>query len=114
MRGRAVMPRGVPGTGMKRTAALSPEEMRQKREALQAQLRELEAQDAERYAIIGRVVAHRAEADEAFARELRGMLDREVKDRGERLCVGLTIPRRGGRGRAADASTPIDDAGETI
>lgn len=107
------MPRGVPGTDRKRTAALSPEEMRQKREALQAQLRELEAQDAQRYAIIGRVVAHRGEADAAFAAELRAMLDREVKDRGERLCVGLTNPRRGGRGRVEEASVPVGTAGGT-
>src|SRR5947209_7531614 len=112
MRGSEVMPRGVPKTGTKRTAALSPEEMRQKREALQAQLRELEAQDAERYAIIGRVVAHRAEADAAFAEELRAMLDREVKDRGERLCVGLTNPSRGGRRSAAGASAPGGHPGE--
>lgn len=108
------MPRGFPRAGTKRTATLSPEEMRQKRDALQAQLRELEAQDAQRYAIIGRVAAHRAEADEAFAKELREMLDREIMDRGERLCVGLTVPRRGGRRRVADALGPAENVGETM
>lgn len=106
------MPRGFPGTRTRRTAALSPEEMRQKRETLQAQLRELEAQDTERYAIIGRVAAHRAESDPAFAEELRTMLDREVMDRGERLCVGLTNPRRGDRKRTGEAVAPAEDASE--
>lgn len=103
------MPRGVPGSGARRTATLSPEEARQKREALHVQLRELEAQDMQRYTIIGRVVAHRAEVDEAFAKVLRDMLDREVTERGERLCVGLTTPRRGSRRRATDASVSGDN-----
>lgn len=106
------MARAAARTGTRRTATLSPEQMQQKRETLQAQLRELEAQDAQRYAIIGRVVAHRAESDEAFASELRAMLDHAVTDRGERLCVGLTNPRRGGRRRANDveAITPAAEA----
>jgi hypothetical protein len=99
-----IMPKGVRGSGKVRRSTLSLEEARQQREKLQAQLRELEAQDAERYAVIGRVVAHRAEHDVTFATELREMLDREVTDRGERMCVGLPIPRRGGRPRKAAGS----------
>jgi hypothetical protein len=83
---------------------LSPDEARQERERLQAQLREIEAYDARRYAVIGRVVAHRAEDDPAFAQTIRELLDREVTDRGERMCVGLTTPRRGGRARKAAGS----------
>ncbi len=91
------MPRGVRGSGTVRRGTLSLEEARQRREQLQAQMRELEAYDAQRYAVIGRVVAHRAEHDATFATELRELLNREVTDRGERMCVGLPIPRRGGR-----------------
>lgn len=117
----AIMAKGVRGSGTARKNVLSPDEMRQQRERLQAQLRELEAQDARRHAVIGRVVAHRAERDEAFAEELRGMLDREVTDRGERLCVGLPTARRAGGRRAigsqAGMQGPItastDDAGPT-
>jgi hypothetical protein len=98
------MPKGARGSRATRRRALSPDEARQERERLQAQLREIEAHDARRYAVIGRVVAHRAEHDQRFAEELRGMLDREVTDRGERLCVGLTTPRRGGRSRKAAGS----------
>lgn len=94
------MPRGVPRSGPTRERRLSPEEARAEREKLEAQLERLEAQDRERYAIIGRVVAHRAEHDEAFARQLRELLDRHVTDRGERMCVGLTAPRRGRRRKA--------------
>ena len=94
------MAKGVRGSGTARKSVLSPDEMRQQRERLQAQLSELEAQDARRYAVIGRVVAHRAERDATFAEELRGMLDREVTDRGERMCVGLTTARRAGGRRA--------------
>ena len=105
------MPKGVRGSVTARKSVLSPDEMRQQRERLQAQLRELEAQDARRYAVIGRVVAHRAERDATFAEELRGMLDREVTDRGERMCVGLTTTRRGGRRRAgAEAAVDTDAA----
>jgi hypothetical protein len=90
---------------------LSPERAREERARLQEQLQRLEQQDARRYAVIGRVVAHRAERDATFAGELLGMLDREVTDRGERMCVGLTTARRGGRRRAgAEAAVDTDAA----
>src|SRR5215212_2668205 len=50
----AIMPKGVRGSGTLKPKRLSPEEARQERERLQAQLAALEAQDAQRYAIIGR------------------------------------------------------------
>ena len=119
------MPEGVRGSGVGRKTTLSPEEARQERERLQAQLHELEAHDARRYAVVGRVVMKVAESDEAFSAQLRGILEREVKDRHERLALGLdesVRPRRGGRGRRAIGSQagmqgPIyastDDAGPT-
>ena len=103
------MPKGVRGSGTSSPRPLSPEAARQERERLQAQLRELEAHDARRYAVVGRVVMKVAESDAAFAAQLRGILDREVKDRHERLALGLDEsvrpkPRRGGRGRRAIGS----------
>ena len=103
------MPKGVRGSGVGRKTTLSPEEARQERERLQAQLHELEAHDARRYAVVGRIVMRVAESDEAFAAQLRGILEHEVKDRHERLALGLDEsvrprPRRGGRGRRAIGS----------
>lgn len=85
---------------------LSPEETRAERTRLQEELQRIEAQDAQRFAIIGRVVAHQAETDETFATQLRELLDRTIKDRGERLCVGLTTTRRGRR-RATTAELDL-------
>jgi hypothetical protein len=95
------MPKGVRGSGTARKSVLSPEEARQERERLQAQLHELEAHDARRYAVVGRVVMRLAESDNAFATQLRGILERGVTDRHERQALGLeeTIKRGGGRGR---------------
>ncbi len=101
------MPKGVRGSGTVRKGVLSPEEARQERERLQAQLHELEAHDARRYALVGRVVMKVAESDAAFAAQLRGILEHEVKDRHERLALGLdqsVRPRRDGRGRKAIGS----------
>ena len=101
------MPKGVRGSGTARKGVLSPEEARQERERLQAQLHELEAHDARRYAVVGRVVMKVAEGDETFAAQLRGILEHEVKDRHERLALGLdesVRTRRGGRGRKAIGS----------
>ena len=102
------MAKGVRGSGTARRNVLSPEEARQERERLQAQLHELEAHDARRYAVVGRVVLKVAEGDEAFAAQLRGILEHEVKDRHERLALGLdeSVRRggRGGRGRRAIGS----------
>ena len=103
------MPKSVRGSVTRRKTTLSPEEARQERERLQAQLHELEAHDARRYAVVGRVVMKVAETDEAFATQLRGIIDREVKDRHERLALGLDEsvrprPRRDGRGRRAIGS----------
>ena len=102
------MPKGVRGSGAGRKTTLSPEEARQERERLQAQLQELEAHDARRYALVGRVVLKVAESDEAFTAQLRGILEHEVKDRHERLALGLDEsvrprPRRGGHGRSRKA-----------
>ena len=114
------MPRGVPRSGEKRERVLSPERAREERARLQAQLERLEAQDAQRYAVIGRVVAHHAKGDQAFAQQLRELLDCNVTDRGERMCVGLSTARRGGRraiGSQAGMQGPFmattDDAGPT-
>ena len=99
------MPKGVRGSGTARKSVLSPEEARQERERLQAQLHELEAHDARRYAVVGRVVMRLAESDNAFATQLRGILERGVTDRHERQALGLeeTIKRGGGRGRGRKA-----------
>ncbi len=101
------MPKGVRGSGTARKGVLSPEEARQERERLQAQLHELEAHDARRYAVVGRIVMKVAESDAAFAAQLRGILEHEVKDRHERLALGLdqsVRPKRGGHGRKAIGS----------
>src|SRR3954468_161847 len=95
------MPRGVRGSGTTKPKQLSPEEARQERERLQAQLRALEEQDARRYALMGRAVAEQAEADASFAQQLRTILDSRVRDHGERVCLGLPTARRGGRPRKA-------------
>lgn len=108
------MPKGVRGSGTGRKAALSPEEARAKREQLQAQLHELEAYDARRYALVGRVVSKLAEGDEAFAAQLRDILEREVTDRQERLTLGLDqIARRGGRRRAPAEAPAVSTAAPT-
>ena len=102
------MPKGVRGSGTGRNITLSPEEARAKREQLQAQLREIEAYDARRYALVGRVVLKLAESDETFSAQLRGILDRGVTDRHERLALGLDeIARRGGR-RRKTVETPTN------
>ena len=109
------MPRGVPKSGERRERVLSPERAREERARLQAQLERIEQQDRERYAVIGRVVAHHAEADQAFAQLLRELLDRAVTDRGERMCVGLSPTRRGGRRRrGADVTDATDEVAATM
>ena len=96
------MPRGVKGSGtQRRQQSLSPEQLRAKRAELQAEMERLEAQDKERYAAIGRAVEKEAESDPKLAEQLRGILERNVTDRGERMCLGLSSTRRGGRRRAA-------------
>jgi hypothetical protein len=99
------MPRGVKGPGtQRRQQQLSPEELRAKRAELHDELARLEAQDKERYAAIGRAVEKEAESDPKLAEQLRGILERNVTDRGERMCLGLTTTRRGGRRPRAMAS----------
>jgi hypothetical protein len=98
------MPRGVKGSGtQRRQQSISPEALRAKRAELQAELERLEAQDNERYAAIGRAVEKEAESDPKLAEQLRGILDRNITDRGERMCLGLVSGTRGGR-RRRDAS----------
>ena len=98
------MPRGVRGSGtQRRSSAISPEELRAKRAELQAELERIEAQDNERYAAIGRAVEKEAESDTKLAEQLRGILERNVTDRGERVCLGLSTAQRGGRRRKAPA-----------
>ncbi len=106
------MPRGVRGSGAARERVLSADKARELREKLQAQLQQIEAHDAKRYALIGRVVMKLAENDEVFAAQLRGILERGVTDRHERLALGLDESvRRGGRRRRADATeAPADVA----
>jgi hypothetical protein len=62
--------------------------------------------------MVGRLIMRLAESDDAFAAQLRGILDRGVTDRHERLALGLDeIARRGGRGRRradADRSAPAE------
>ena len=104
------MPRGVRGSGVeRRTASLSPEELRAKRAQLQAELERLEAQDVERYAAIGRAIEKEAESDPKLAEQLHGILERNVTDRGERMCLGLLTKRRGGRRRAGTDVTEASD-----
>ena len=93
---------------------LSLERACEERARLQEQLQRLEQQDAQRYAIIGRVVAHHAEGDQAFAQQLRKLLDRNVTDRGERMCVGLSTTRRRGRARGADVTEATDEVAMTM
>jgi hypothetical protein len=57
----------------------------------------LEAQDKDRYAAIGRAVEKEAESDPKLAEQLHGILERNVTDRGERMCLGLSSAQRGGR-----------------
>ncbi len=104
------MPKGVRGSGTARKKVLSPEEAQQERERLQAQLQELEAYDARRYAVVGRVVMKLAESDEAFATQLRGILDRGITDRHERQALGLeeTVRRGRRRQRSAADEAPAD------
>jgi hypothetical protein len=103
------MPRGVRGSGtQRRNQSLSPEELRAKRAELQAEMERLEAQDKERYAAIGRAVEQEADVDKEFATKLRGILERNVTDRGERVCLGLPSPRRGGRRRASSGELSAD------
>ncbi len=105
------MPKGVRDSGTARESPLSLEEARQERERLQARLHELEAHDAKRYAVIGRVIMRLAESDEAFATQLRGILERGVTDRHERLALGLDKSvRRGGRGRRRKAEETPSNA----
>ena len=106
------MPKGVRGSGTARKSVLSPEKARQERERLQAKLHELEAYDARRYAVVGRVVMKLAESDEAFAGQLRGILERGVKDRHERLALGLdeSVKRGGRRRTGANAAVDTDAA----
>jgi hypothetical protein len=99
------MPRGLKGSGtQRRSQSLSPEELRAKRAELRAELERLEAQDKERYAAIGRAVEKEAESEQKLADQLRSILERNVTDRGERMCLGLTTTRRGGRRPRAMAS----------
>jgi hypothetical protein len=94
------MPRGVRGSGTTRERVLSPEKAREMREQLQAKLQQIEEHDAKRYAVVGRVIMRLAESDEAFGTQLRGILERGVTDRHERLALGLDQSvRRGGPGR---------------
>jgi hypothetical protein len=101
------MPKGIPGSGSTRQRRLSPEEARQERERLQAQLKALEEQDMHRYAAIGRAVEQEAESDPKLAEQLRGILERNVTEKGERMCLGL-MPRRGGRRRGASGELSAD------
>lgn len=92
------MARGVKGSGTQtRKPSLSPDELRAKRAELQAELARLEAQDNERFVAIGRAVEKHADTDRDFANQLRGILERNVTERSERVCLGLETKRRGGR-----------------
>src|SRR3712207_5731894 len=96
------MPQNARDAGIKRrTRSLSPDKLRMRRAELQAELERIEAQDKERYAAIGRAVEKEAENDPTFAKQLRGMLERNVTDRAERVCLGLATARRGRGSRAA-------------
>jgi hypothetical protein len=101
------MPRGVRGSGtQRRNQSLSPDALKAKRAELQAELERIEAQDNERYAAIGRAVEKEAESDTKLAEQLRGILERNVTDRGERMCLGLSTQQRGGRRRKETATEP--------
>ncbi len=99
------MPRGVPKSYTARQRTLSPERAREMREKLQAQLRELEAQDTQRYALIGRAISEHAVADPGFAETLQSILDQRVTDKDERVRLGLTTARRVRRRATAAAPT---------
>jgi seryl-tRNA synthetase len=118
------MPKGIPGSGTPRAKqALSPAEIQArraeleaKRAALQAEHDQLEAQDKERYAAIGKAVEKHADTDPEFAKKLRDILERNVTDRGERVCLGLEEVKRRGRPakQAADATLPSAAAMPTV
>ncbi len=108
------MPRGVPKSYTARQRTLSPERAREMREKLQAQLRELEQQDAQRYALIGRAISEHAAADPGFAETLQSILDQRVTDRDERVRLGLTTARRGQRGQGADVIEATDEVALTM
>ena len=118
------MPKGIPGSGTPRAKqTLSPAEIRAKRAeleakraALQAEHDRLEAQDKERLVAIGRAVEKHADTDPKFAEVLRGILERNVTSRGERMCLGLDeVKRRGRRAQqAADATLPSAAAMPTV
>ena len=90
--------------GAPRERLLSPERAAERRAALQAELAALEEQDSRRYAAIGRAVERYAEGNTGFAGELRRILEETVTDKGERACLGLAQPRRGGGRRRAAAA----------
>ena len=109
------MPRGVRGSGSTRQRFLSPDEARAERERLQAQLQQLEDQATLRYALVGRAVAEHAEADTTFAQQLQSILEQRVTNRGERLILGLSTVRRGGRRRrGADVTEATDEVAATM
>jgi hypothetical protein len=122
--GGIAMPKGFPGSGTRaRKPALTPAEIQArraeleaKRAALQAEHDRLEAQDKERLVAIGRAVEQNADTDPEFAKMLRGILERNVTGRGERMCLGLEIVKRRGRRAAetADATLPSAAAMPTV
>ena len=82
---------------------LSPDKTRELREQLQAQLRQIEEQDARRYALIGRALTEYAEHDPEFAARVAAILSERITDRGERVCLGLPTARRGRPRKATEA-----------
>ena len=118
------MPKGIPGSGTPRTKQpLTPAEIAAKRAELEARRAELqaehdrlEAQDNERYAAIGKAVEKHADTDKEFAQKLRGILERNVTDRGERVCLGLDSMKRRGRPakQETDATLPSAAAMPTV
>jgi hypothetical protein len=111
------MPKGFPNSGPRaKPQALSPQDLRARRAELQAELARLEAQDNERYAAIGRAVEKHADTDQKFAQELRGILERNVTDRGERVCLGLDEVKRRGRPakQVPDATLPSASVMPTV
>lgn len=101
------MPRKAASGGAHRARVLSPKETEERRAQLQAELASLEAQDARRLAAIGRAIEKHADNDPAFATELRRILEANVTDRGDRVCLGLDKPRRGGRRRSTAAPEAV-------
>ena len=108
------MPRGIPKSYTARQRTLSPERAKEMREKLQAQLKELEQQDAQRYALIGRAVSEHAAADPGFAETLQSILDQRVTDKDDRVRLGLTTARRGRRRRGADVTEATDEVAMTM